>query len=88
MDSKHPTAFDESDVYAMQFTLERHGGLHAKGRVHISDIITVSFDETDGTFMVYNADGSPSWTSIDKDRTTAILRYLQRRLGIGGSNGQ
>ena len=78
----HPTIFDKSDVFAMQFTLERHSPLHAKGRVHVSDIITVSFDDVDETFFVHNPDGSPEWTGVHKDRNTAILLYLQRRLGI------
>lgn len=85
---KHPTAFDERDVYALHFTLERHGTIHVKGRVQINDIITVSFDDVTADYMVHNPDGSTEWTSVDKDRNTAILRYLQRRLGIGIDNGQ
>lgn len=79
---EHPAAFDERDVYSLQFTVERHGLAWVKGRVSISDLLTVSYDDADGTYMVYNPDGSPAWTSVHKDRNTAILLYLQRRLGI------
>lgn len=79
---KHPGAICEDDVYVLVFCLERHVHNLGKGRVSVNDMLTVSFDDVDGTYMVYNPDGSPTWTSVHKDRNTAILLYLQRRLGI------
>lgn len=79
---QHPSAFTEHDIYSLHFAVERHWLGLVKGRVSVHDMLTVSFDDVDGTYMVYNSDGSPSWTSVHKDRNTAILLYLQRRLGI------
>jgi hypothetical protein len=72
----------EDDAYVLVFNLERHGRIEVKGRVSISDLVDISYDDVEGTFMVYNAEGSSEWTSVHKDRNTAILLYLQKRLGI------
>ena len=82
MKDMHPTAFDEKDVYALMFVLERHGALHVKGRVDVSDILSVNFDEVDGTWMVCNLDGSEEWLGVDTDKSRAIIKYLAKRLGI------
>jgi hypothetical protein len=72
----------DNDVYALHFVVEHHREGGVTGRVAINDLLSAHYDSTDDTYIVYNPDGSPSWTSTHKDRLSAILLYLQRRLAI------
>ncbi len=81
--SKSVNEFDDRDMYVLGFTLERLGDLQmVKGRVHISDALSISFDQADGTYMACNLDGSEDWVGVDTDKNRAILKYLMKRLGI------
>ena len=52
----------------------------------VTDLLTVSYDEADDTYMIYNSIGSLAWTGVHSDVNIAIMLYLQRRLGIAGKD--